>query len=141
MKPTPAPFDTIPGQINWACFTCRQPATLGAVHIDLQKVGSTEKAMKGWEKNKSSVDAPVLQLGDLFRMPTLAHWRVECDACRHSCAGCYMIELTQCQSAYALIKWTEHLYGKSWFGATDWIHFIANIVRMNGSPLEATGVW
>lgn len=141
MKPTRASVDTIPGQINWLCFTCQQPATAGAVHIDLQQVRITEKAIRDWERSKSGVDVPVLQLGDLFRMPSLAHWRVDCDACRHSCGGCYMIDLTRCQSAYALIKWTEHLYGKSWFAATDWVHFIAGVARASGSPSEATGVW
>ena len=133
--------DALPGRINWTCSTCQRPTRFGALHIDLQEVNRAERARKDWDRRDRGADAPVLQLSDLFRMPPLAHWRVECDGCRHQCVGCYSIDLTQCQSAFALIKWTQHLYGKTWFGATDWVHFIAGVARANGSPTDPTGVW
>lgn len=137
----PQTVDTLPGRIVWTCATCRQPARAGLIHIDLRAVTQRQGEMKDWEERRSS-GARAIELGELFSMPPIVHWQISCDACHRGCSGsCYEIGLKQCQSVYALIKWTAHLYGKSWFSATDWIDFIHRVAQEQGSAAEPTGVW
>lgn len=129
----------LPGQIAWVCDTCGSPMRAGALHIDLAQVTAARRERADWEKRKQ--DAEQVWALELLLLPDIPRWRVECNACCHDCAGCYSIDLAQCQSMFALVRWTAHLYEKTWFGATNWINFIRKVAQENGSPLEATGVW
>jgi hypothetical protein len=141
MKPSHLSVATIPGQINWRCSACGQPTRTGALHIDLQQVRQAERSLAAWERRHADPDGRAFNLAELMTMPRVEPWRVDCNTCCHDCAGCYTIELAQCQSLSALIRWTHHLYDKNWFKSTDWIGFIHQVAQANGSPTETAGVW
>lgn len=141
MNPSRLSAPALPGQIDWRCMTCGQPTTSGLLHIEHRQVRGAEQTLAEWDHRHGDTDGQILQLGEIMSMPRTARWRVDCDTCRHDCTGCYTIEISLCRSVFALVRWTHHLYGKSWFGATDWIEFIHQVAQDNGSPSETTGVW
>jgi hypothetical protein len=126
--------------IAWRCDECGNPATTGAIHVDLRRVNAAERARTEWEARPRAV-GQAFDLSDMFAAPMMARWQVTCSGCAHNCAGCYSIDLALCRSVFALVKWTAHLYEKSWFGATNWIAFIHGVAQENGDPREAAGVW
>lgn len=127
--------------IAWRCDNCGNPATAGAIHVEMRMVADAEQSIADWEKRSRDDASEAFDLADIFAAPTLALWNVSCDGCRHSCFTCYSIDLALCRSMFALVKWTAHLYDKSWFRATNWIAFIHRVAQENGDPSEAAGVW
>lgn len=134
------PHINLPGRIAWKCHTCGDVITAGAIHIDLQAVRRAEQALAAQEKRTRGEDVDRVWFAELLLGPRIEQWRVDCNTCCHGCVGCYSIDLRQCQTIYALVRWTEHLYGKNWFNATNWIYFIAEVARQHGSVSEPTGV-
>ncbi len=133
------PSDDLPGRITWRCDTCRAVTTTGCIHIDLQTVSAAEKSFSDYERGRSR-DAEMVSLASLMLMPQPARWQVQCAGCVHNCCGCYSIDLRQCQTIYALVKWTAHLYEKNWFNATNWMGLLHRVAQEHGSAREATGV-
>ncbi|MEU7170345.1 hypothetical protein ABZ949_02490 [Micromonospora tulbaghiae] len=126
--------------IAWRCSRCGGSADGGVLHISHRDVRAAERAAKEWNATTQSKEA--FDLADIFMMPALAQWQVACPACMraHNCAGCYQIELGQCATLTALLRWQAHLYDKSWFGATNWVGFVHRVAQEH-APHETAGVW
>ncbi|MFI6228600.1 hypothetical protein ACIBCR_14965 [Micromonospora echinospora] len=127
--------------IAWRCDTCATSTTTGVIHINLQRVTAVEQELTAWEKRPREDVSRAVELAEVFAAPMIARWEVACRKCGHDCSGCYSIELALCPSVFALVKWTAHLYDKSWFRATNWVSFIHRVAQENGDPAEAAGVW
>lgn len=132
------------GPVRWTCGTCRRPIHRGGMlGVDLSRANEVRQHQIVTDARRLAGDGLVsLQDGllEVLTAPPLARWEVACDDCPDSGRWGYAIELEVCRSLAALIRWTAHLYGKSWFRATDWIGFMARVARENSDPLEPTGV-
>jgi hypothetical protein len=126
-------------RIDWRCHTCGQPTTAGGLHIDLASVREAEREWTAW-RNRPARDPDMFSLAEVLTMPSPARWRVDCNSCLREQATTYTIDLAQCQSVWALIRWQAHLSEKNWFPATDWMTFVAEVARRHGSPSEPVGM-
>ncbi|MFI2663240.1 hypothetical protein [Micromonospora carbonacea] len=117
-----------PEVVDWTCDTCRQPIVGGgAIHIDLRQVRETERRIDEWNRGEGRPGLARVSVVQMLLAPRREHWRVDCNACCHSCVTCYTIDLTRCQTLRDLVGWTAHLYGKNWFNATDWVYFMQRV--------------
>lgn len=131
------------GRIRWVCGSCEAEIWHGgALWVNLDRFAEVRRAQLVEDNRRIGQPASFgdVLLESLIHAPRLLRWHVSCEVCFVGVEASYDISLEQCRSLAALIKWTAHLHGKSWFLATDWIHFIHEIAQLTGSPLEPVGV-
>lgn len=132
------------GRIRWACGICEMEIwSGGALYVDLRRASEIlrEQVKDDHRRFLGPVRFDDALYAALLSVPRFVRWHVACDACFNENDCSYDISLDQCRSLAALIRWTAHLYGKSWFRATDWIYFTHEVAQMTGSPLETVGVF
>jgi hypothetical protein len=120
--------------IDWVCDTCHaDTGGRGAILIDYADIREAESARKTWHDRQASADYMRWDAADALAPPRLAMWRVECHSCAGACESSYWVDLEQARTVADLDRWTEHLSGKTWFNASNWLALVTSVVETQRS--------
>ncbi len=115
--------------LTWTCEGCGQPVADGAGYLTVDEEAAQHfpEQLAAWEAetiaNNPAPDSgfTFITLPAVLAHPEPVHWEMlhaNCDTNRGR--GDYRVGVERIRTAAEILRWTAHLWEKSWLMHTDW---------------------